>query len=128
MGLPGEVEGSEGKGGGRELADESVEAGVGVAEVQGCEVGEAGVEGGWYGGGGGGRGGEGESGAAEVGEGEEALAYQGERLEGEVVVAAEAGEDGLPALVRQLFPRPRRRHVFLRHLPHRLRRHPKLPL
>lgn len=55
MGLPGEVEGSEAEGGGGELADESVEAGVGVAEVQGGEVGEAGVKGGWDGGGGGGR-------------------------------------------------------------------------
>lgn len=95
MGLVGEVEVGE-------FSDGDVEAAVGVGEVLGLDVGEAGAREGWDGSGGG----EGEGGADE-----EALAHRGAGLE--VVVVVEAAEDGLPAIFRQIFPRPPRpRHLL----------------
>lgn len=114
VGLGGEAEGLEWEGGDGEVADEAVDVRVGVGEGDGAEAAESGVKGVGEGGGGDGWGGEGEGGAEEVGEGEEALACQGDGFE--VAVVVEAAEYGLPALVRQVFTRPRRRHLHLRRL------------
>lgn len=99
-----EAEGLEWEGRGGELSDKGVEVWVAVTEVEGLEVGEAGVEvGGWERDGGDG-GGDGEGGAEVVGHGVEPLAHQGHGSE--VAVVVEATQDGLPTVVRQISPRP----------------------